>query len=423
MDSDQRREGGLGAADLPEVTRLNRNVLVVAGMGVGVIILAVTHVVRSDARTAALDGGRPVVEGAAVPSFLRDPSQHGPGGPPVPPPAYPDLAGPVNPPGEPAHASSGSGAYASVPYDPYVGAYDPPSPPPEPDPRALALRRALQAGLRSRPAAAAAPAPGVDPLGYAEAYRLAAGGAASGAPAPTYVAAPAAQPAAPQPRSRHEEFLGATADAREPTTYAASPVQPPVSEYQIMAGTVLPAMVVTEINSDLPGEILAQLSRNIYDSQQRHLLIPSGTRVIGRYDSQIALGQSRALIAWTRLIFPDGRSISLPGLATKDLQGATGLRSRVDNHTGRIYGQAILLSILGAGAQLSQPQQGSVFAPPSAGQVAAGALGQELSQVSMETVRRNMDVRPTLRVPAGTRFYIFLERDLVLDGPYTALSR
>ena len=138
-----------------------------------------------------------------------------------------------------------------------------------------------------------------------------------------------------------------------------------------MAGTLLPAMLVTGINSDLPGEILAQITRNVYDSQQRFLLIPRGTKVIGRYDDQVALGQSRVLIAWTRLILPDGRSLSLPGLPTKDLRGAAGLRDKVDNHYRRLYGQATLLSIVGAGAQLSQPQQSSVLTPPSAGQVAA----------------------------------------------------
>jgi type IV secretion system protein VirB10 len=185
-----------------------------------------------------------------------------------------------------------------------------------------------------------------------------------------------------------------------------------------MAGTVIPAMLVTAMNSDMPGEILAQVSRNIFDSQQKHLLIPRGTRVIGRYDSQVALGQSRVLIAWTRLILPDGRSISLPGLPTKDLRGASGVRSQVDNHYARLYGQAVMLSIIGAGAQLSQPQQSSVFTSSTPGQVATGVLGQELSRISMETIRRNMDVRPTLEVKPGTLFYIFLERDLVFDGPY-----
>ncbi len=221
-----------------------------------------------------------------------------------------------------------------------------------------------------------------------------------------------------RPRDRYQEFLAAAA-RNEPTTYIASRLQDPISPYQIMAGTLLPAMLVTGIDSDLPGEILGQITRDIYDSQQRFLLIPRGTKVIGRYDNQVALGQSRMLIAWTRLILPDGRSLSLPGLPTKDLGGAAGLAGKVDNHYRRLYGQATLLSIIGAGAQLSQPQRASVFTPASPGEVAAGALGQELSAVSTEAIRRNMNISPTVQVKAGTPFYVFLERDLVFDGPYT----
>ena len=419
MSSDERRQSELNRPDLPDVTRLNRNVLLVAGMGVGVIILAVTHVVRSDARPAAADSSRPPVEAGAVASFLREPPQ-GTTPVPVPPPAYPelgqDLTGAAMEPGAGTGGISHPGAYASAPYDPYAVSYEAQAAPPRPDPRRQAYQRALQAGLRSRDARAEQ-GPEMDVPVSPAAYAMD-GLSGSGVPTRALTSAAASRPSMAQPRNRHEEFLASVADGREASIYTAARVETPISEFQIMAGAVLPAMMVTEINSDLPGEILAQVSRNIYDSQQRHLLIPRGTKVIGRYDSQVALGQSRVLIAWTRLIFPDGRSLSLPGLPTKDMRGASGLRSRVDNHTGRLYGQAILLSILGAGAQLSQPQQGSVFAAPSVGQVAAGALGQELSQVSMETVRRNMDVRPTLQVKPGTRFYIFLERDLVLDGPY-----
>lgn len=415
MGPEDRRQGDSLRPELPEVTRLNRNVLLVAGMGVGVVVLATTHVMRSDARTAPPAAEHPPVAAGAVPSFLREPPRSGEPGVPVPPPAYPEAvldagsapAGGVGP-------AYGAAGYEAPSYDPYAAQVGYSPTPPQPDPRALAYRRALQSGLRSR--GASTPVIGGTPAARSpnEAEALASGAA----PGYAFPGAAPARSAAPAARSRPEEFLAAAAIGAEPSTYIASRVQEPLSEYQIMAGAVLPAMMVTEINSDLPGEILAQISRNVYDSQQRHLLIPSGTRVIGRYDSQVALGQSRVLIAWTRLIFPDGRSLSLPALPTQDLRGAAGLRSRVDNHTGRLYGQAILLSILGAGAQLSQPQQGSVFAPPSAGQVAAGELGQELSQVSMETVRRSMDVRPTLQVRPGTRFYIFLERDLVLGGPY-----
>lgn len=368
---------------LAAVTRLNRNVLVVAAMGVAVVLLTVTHVARSGSQRTAREAAPPRVEAGAMADFLRTPP--GAEDPPlIPPPAFPD---------EVSEIDAVRQDYGAVPSS--TGWYDPF---PAPDPREEAYERALRAGLRSGDSGP--PGQGVISSAGADPFE-----AATGAALPSL------------PTDRYREFMSA-AQELAPTLYEEVRVTEPISDYQIMAGTVLPATTVTAMNSDMPGEIVAQVSRNIYDSQQRHLLIPRGTRIIGRYDNQIALGQSRVLIAWTRLIFPDGRSLSVPGLPTMDLRGAAGVRSRVDNRYDRLYGQAVLLSIISAGAQLSQPRQSGILAPPSAGQVAAGALGQQLSQVSMEMIRRNMDIRPTLEVRAGTPFYIFLERDLVLDGPY-----
>jgi len=148
------------------------------------------------------------------------------------------------------------------------------------------------------------------------------------------------------------------------------------------------------------------------------LLIPKGARLIGTYDNQIAAGEGRLLVAWTRLILPDGRSLRLPGLALKDLEGQTGAKDQVETHWRRVFGKALLLSAISAGVQLSQPQQASALAPPSAGQVAAGALGQELSNVALEVLRRGMDVVPTITIRQGQPFNVFLNGDLVFDGPY-----
>ena len=369
-------------------------------------------------------------------SFFREPVSGSSREAPVPPPAYPELAQDTIRTGGATRAQvSAAGGFAAGAYDLY------PTAPAEPQlsPREEAYQRALRAGLRGgdQVSAAQRTAPhsaqwgaadlGGDPVGYASAPyagledALSAGSnglTAYGMPPGVTRGIPlAGAPGPTRTGDRYREFVADAAEGLEPT-YIASRLEELISPYQIMAGTLLPAMLVTGINSDLPGDILAQITRNVYDSQQRFLLIPRGTKVIGRYDDQIALGQSRVLIAWTRLILPDGRSLSLPGLPTQDLRGATGLRDKVDNHYRRLYGQAMLLSIIGAGAQLSQPQQSSVLTPPSAGQVAAGALGQELSAVSMATIRSNMDVRPTLQVRPGMPFYIFLERDLVLDSAY-----
>jgi type IV secretion system protein VirB10 len=169
--------------------------------------------------------------------------------------------------------------------------------------------------------------------------------------------------------------------------------------------------------------VLAQVSRDVYDSdKQQSLLIPKGTRLLGTYDHQVAAGEVRLLVAWTRLILPDGRSLGLPGLELVDRAGQTGATGAVDTHWHRVVGNALLLSALSAGVQLSQPRQASVIAPPSTGQVAAGALGQELSGVASELLRRGMDVPPSITIPQGQAFNVFLKGDLVFDGPYQPVA-
>src|SRR5207245_6615699 len=121
--------------------------------------------------------------------------------------------------------------------------------------------------------------------------------------------------------------------------------------------------------------------------------------LICRYDDQVAAGQGRLLVAWTRLLFPDGRSMTLPGLALKDPQGQTGAVGNVDNHMARVFGHALLLSAIGAGAPLSQPRQTRVFAAPTAGQVAAGAAGPGPSNAAGEIPRRGAGQGPDLTSP------------------------
>ena len=149
------------------------------------------------------------------------------------------------------------------------------------------------------------------------------------------------------------------------------------STYTLTAGTILPATLITEINSDLPGTVVAQLDRDVYDSRTgRTVLIPRGTRLIGRYDNHLSVGQHRLMVIWTRLVFPDSRELALPDLAAIDAHGAAGLSDVTDDHLPRVFGTALLLSAVGAGAQLSQPTSGSALTTPSASQVAAGAVGQ-----------------------------------------------
>ena len=187
----------------------------------------------------------------------------------------------------------------------------------------------------------------------------------------------------------------------------------------LSAGTVVPAALVTGISSELPGAVVAQVTRNVYDSRnQRDVLIPAGSRLVGEYDDQVAYGQNRALVAWTRLLFPDGRSVSLPGLPTQDLRGQAGLRDRVDRHTGRLFGSAVMLAAVGAAVELAAPSDGGAFGSETPQQTVARQIAIELSRVATEVVRRDLDVQPTVTIRPGFRFYVFLARDLAFAAPY-----
>jgi type IV secretion system protein VirB10 len=216
----------------------------------------------------------------------------------------------------------------------------------------------------------------------------------------------------------HQSFAAKAAEAAAKTA-ARAQLNPAGSPYTLRAGTLIPALLITGITSDLPGDIVGQVSRDVYDSRsQRILLIPRGSRLIGTYDNQVAAGQGRLLVAWTRLILPDGRSMQLPGLPLTDTEGNSGAKGTVDNHWRRVFGNALLLSALSAGLQLSQPSQATVLATPSAGQVAAGAVGQELSTVAMEIIKRGMSAAPTITIPAGQAFNVMLNGDIAFDEPF-----
>ncbi|MEP7064213.1 MAG: TrbI/VirB10 family protein, partial [Betaproteobacteria bacterium] len=238
-------------------------------------------------------------------------------------------------------------------------------------------------------------------------------GAVQGSPISTV--APASSPESTNPR---HAFLALAGDLGGRPFIAR--LEPASSPYVLQAGTVIPAILLTSITSDLPGDCMGQVARDVYDSRtQRVLLLPKGSKLMCRYDDQVAAGQDRLLVAWTRLLLPDGRSMTLPGLALKDPQGQTGAKGDVDNHTRRVFGKALLLSAIGAATQLSQPRQASVLAAPTTGQVVAGAAGQEMSSVALEILRRGMDQGPTITVLQGQTFNVFLNGDLVFDAPYT----
>jgi type IV secretory pathway VirB10-like protein len=397
----------------PLAKRLNRNALTVGAVIMGMTVLTAVVVVypsggsrEQRSAPAAMDEAQPV---PSRPAFLDEPVRA--------PAAHSDTAvaaGRLSPGPERELVPQPSVADASATY---------PAPSPRPggsSARERAYRAALaSAALLHAPEALPAPSSHADstPLAAEEQHLLSLGDSVLRSSGRAGVGAGgAASTGSPEDR-RHRAFLEAAGDARGTTVLAR--LEPSGSPYTLRAGTVIPGLLLTGINSDLPGDLVAQVSRDVYDSRsQRVLLIPKGARLIGTYDNQVAAGEGRLLVAWTRLILTDGRSLRLPGLALKDLEGQTGAKDQVDTHWQRVFGKALLLSAISAGVQLSQPQQASVLAPPSAGQVATGALGQELSNVALEVLRRGMDVAPTITIRQGQPFNVFLNGDLVFDGPY-----
>ena len=186
----------------------------------------------------------------------------------------------------------------------------------------------------------------------------------------------------------------------------------PRSPYQVMAGNLIPASLVTGLNSDLPGQVIGQVTENVYDTVTgQHLLIPQGSRLMGRYDSVIAFGQSRALVVWTRLILPNGDSIQLDNLPGSDSQGFAGLKDKVDRHTWQFIKGAALSSLLSIGSELASDDGDELTrALQNAGQDTANIAGQRI-------IDRNLNVQPTLRVRQGWRFNVIVSRDLILK-PY-----
>jgi type IV secretion system protein VirB10 len=188
--------------------------------------------------------------------------------------------------------------------------------------------------------------------------------------------------------------------------------------FALRAGTVITGFLMTGINSDVPGDVVGQTSREIFDSRtQQVLLIPRGSKLIGTYDNR-TVRSGRLIVEWTRLLFPDGRSIALPHAKATDAIGESGLHDQVNHHYGRLFGTALLMSAFTAGVQLSQPQQATAYGPLSSGQVAAGALGQQLGELGLESARRGLDVPPTITIRPGQPFDILVTQDIAFDGPF-----
>ena len=208
-------------------------------------------------------------------------------------------------------------------------------------------------------------------------------------------------------------------------------LQPPASPYTVMAGSVIPAVLVSGVNSELPGPLLAQVSENVFDSATgQRLLIPQGSRLLGSYRNASSYGQQRVQVAWQRLIFPNTASLELPQMPGADQRGYTGFSDEVNNHYLATFGTAAVMSLISAGQTVGQlaafggggtygsagyyqPSQWAM-AGESAG---AGASGQ-LSSVGQQVIGQGMNRPPTIEIRPGYQFAVMVTEDLVFPGPF-----
>ena len=196
--------------------------------------------------------------------------------------------------------------------------------------------------------------------------------------------------------------------------YLESSKKKPRSPYEVKAGSYIPAALITGINSDLPGSVNAQVTENVYDTVTgNYLLIPQGAKLVGEYNSNLTFGQKRVQVVWNRIIFPDGKSIDLEKMQGVDIGGYTGFQDKVDNHYLRIYGNAVLLSLMGAGYDILN-QKAEQSTDPR--ETVAASVGQKLADVSGQTLEKNMDVQPTLIIDPGYKFKIIVMKDMVLEN-------
>ncbi|WP_438599965.1 TrbI/VirB10 family protein [Escherichia coli] len=201
-------------------------------------------------------------------------------------------------------------------------------------------------------------------------------------------------------------------------------VQAPRSPYELRAGFVIPATLISGINSDLPGQIVAQVSQDVSDTATgSHLLIPQGSRLVGSYSNDVAYGQERVLIAWQRIIFPDGKALDIGSMPGADAAGYSGFHDQVNNHYLRIFGSAFLMSGVTAGVTLSQDNgNNSDSNNQRASDALSEALGQQLGQVMVEMIRKNMNIAPTLKIRPGYRFNVIVTKDMTFSKPYSSFD-
>lgn len=201
--------------------------------------------------------------------------------------------------------------------------------------------------------------------------------------------------------------------------YLPNRVVPQLSLYELKRGSVIPATLITGLNSDLPGRITAQVSQNVYDSATGYrLLVPQGAKLFGRYDSKVSFGQERVLVVWTDLIFPNDSTLQIGGMAGTDAEGYGGFQDKVDRHLLRTFGSAALVALIGTGIDMSAPQSSTLATQDTASDAARRNFAESFGRVAEQTISKNLNVQPTIRIRPGYKFNVLVDQDIVFPSAY-----
>jgi type IV secretion system protein VirB10 len=217
-------------------------------------------------------------------------------------------------------------------------------------------------------------------------------------------------------------FLTQDGAERTPRGYSTNTRRAPLAEMELKAGSVIPGLLLTGLNSDLPGTVIGQVSENVWDTASgRFLLIPQGTRILGVYDSRITQGQKRVAIVWNRLIYPDGSSLNIEGSPGTDLGGYSGIKGRVDNHYGQLLAAALFTSVFATLADVAagdSSNSNSNDDDKSASDVLAETAGVTIANIGSRLAERALDIQPTIVIKPGSRFNVMVQQDVVFAQPW-----
>ena len=219
-----------------------------------------------------------------------------------------------------------------------------------------------------------------------------------------------------QDQNRQLDKIAFTKQKNNTEIYSENYLIEAITPYQLFSGTVIPAVLVTGMNSDLPGTVIGQVSQNVFDSQAgKYLLIPQGTRLIGIYDSKTTYAQERGLVIWQRMILPNGKSYILDNLSGTDQAGYAGFKDKVQSHYGRVLWSAILGGVItgGVAAATSDGSDDESFKAEAGAQAA-----NNISSSTNSIVQKNLGIQPTIIVRPGYQFNIIVNKDMLLE-PYT----